>query len=650
MLGPRAGLTPQRRAEPKDVAMRLTLIHADTFSFAVGSAARTPDSTPDAMDADRHEHVQNALVAFTAVEGVDEAALEEVVRRAADLLTRTALRVGAGTVVVAPTAHLSEHPSRPELAADVLTAVEVAMASRGDGPRVVRAPSGHDRSFEPAGTGHPLSEPSPTLPRSDDGTTDPDGPAAAPESAALRAEREIVSEWRVYGADGSFVPAERHGLREDDRLAQLYAYERHGTREAEDAPPHIRLMREHELVDYEPASDTGNMRWYPNGVLVKRLLEQRVTELVTAYGGMEVETPLMYDYAHPALAKYLQRFPARQYVLRSEDRELFLRFAACFGQYMIMRDLVASHHDLPLRLYELTHHSFRRERGGEVSGLRRLRAFTMPDMHTMAADTEMAKAEFLAQVGLCLQWVDDLELPCVPAIRFVRSFLDANPDFLPDLMRVLDRPALVEIWDDRFFYFVVKFELNFVDNAARAACLSTVQIDVENSERFDIGYVAADASRQTPLLLHTSVSGSVDRNVYALLEQQAYEVAHGRKAVWPMWLAPSQVRLLPVSPGHVAGAVALADRLGFRVEVDDRDLRVGKKVRDAERDWVPYVVVVGDRELVDDGALSARCRSGTPFTGTVEDLDRRLEAETAGRPRRPLNGPRLLSRRPVFVG
>ncbi len=630
--------------------MRLLLLHVDTFSFAVGGEARTPNFTPDPAEARATGEVTNALVAFTAVEKVDESAPDDIVAQAADAISRTAARVGAGTVVVYPYAHLSSTLSAASFAAGTLRAVEAALKKRLDDLDVVRAPFGYYKSFRLDCKGHPLSELSRTLVPSKAAPDDSEPPAQE-ESAAVLAEKDVTSEWRIYLEDGSYVPADEYSFAgRATPLAQLYAYEREGNREAEDAPPHIRLMRDHQLVDYESASDTGNMRWYPSGTLIKRLLENRVTDLVTSYGGLEVETPLMYDYAHPALSKYLQRFPARQYLVKSEDRDFFLRFAACFGQYMIMHDMTASYRDLPVRLYELTHHSFRRERGGEVSGLRRLRAFTMPDMHTLVRDQNMAKEEFLNQVKLCLQWVNDLNLPCVPAIRFVQTFLDDHPDFMKELMTVLDRPALVEVWDERFFYFVAKFELNFIDNAGKAACLSTVQIDVENCERFGITYVAEDASKCTPLLLHTSVSGSVDRNVYALLEHQAREMTKGQKAEWPTWLAPTQVRLLPVAPDHNEGALELAGRLPFRVDVDDRDLRLGKKIREAEREWVPYVVVVGDRELAGEEQLTVRPRTGEQFTGSLDDLITMLEVQTAGRPKRPLNSSKLLSQRPTFVG
>lgn len=640
--------------------MRLLLIHADRFRFSVTGDAAVAGFTAQLQKDEAHGSMTDGLVAFCAVESVDEDGVADVVQQAVELIEKTAASVGAREAMLYPYAHLSSELARPQVAADVLRNVEHALVER-ESLAVKRAPFGYYKSFALECKGHPLSElartllpthATPTVQTSTAGT--PADPALAPaeESAALAAEKSLRSEWRIYQPDGSFVLVDDYDLRGSDNegLRHLVAYEREGTRAAEDAPPHIKLMRKHELVDYEPASDTGNLRWYPNGLLVKRLLEQHVTSMVTGYGAMEVETPLMYDYEHSALSKYLQRFPARQYRVTSDDKEYFLRFAACFGQYMILNDMVASYRDLPVRLYELTHHSFRREQGGEVAGLRRLRAFTMPDMHTVVSDEEMAKREFLEQTRLCLRWIDDIGVPCVPAIRFVKSFLDDHPDFIRDLMALLGRPALIEVWDERFFYFVAKFELNFVDNAKKAACLSTVQIDVENAERFGIDYVDDQNVKARPLLLHTSVSGSVDRNVYAFLEHQASLMSKGRKAEWPTWLAPTQVRLLPVSERHVSDALKLSDRIPFRVDIDDRDSKIPKKVREAEKEWVPYTVVVGDREVDGAGALTVRPRAGEQFRATVEELVDRLAAEVESKPKRPLNGPRLLSRRPIFVG
>jgi threonyl-tRNA synthetase len=622
------------------------MIHADRFSFEITGRSKATESTSELSATEQSAQIKEVLVIFVSVEKVDESASRDIAVEAAGRIRETADKVGTNRLMVYPYAHLSSSLARPRIAAEIIDTIVLQL--RADRKfETHRAPFGFYKSFDIAGKGHPLSELAMTIVPPDAGEAGDD--QSITESRALAAEKTLESEWRIYQPDGSFVLAAEFDFRKDKGLRDLYAYEREGTRIAEDAPPHIRLMREQELVDYEPASDAGNLRWYPKGLLVKRLLEQHVTRMVVDYGAMEVETPIMYDYNHPALFKYLQRFPARQYLVKSDDKELFLRFAACFGQYMIQHDMVTSHHDLPVRLYELTHFSFRREQGGEIAGLRRLRAFTMPDMHSLVSDMQMAKDEFLKQVQLCLRWLDDLDLTCVPAIRFVRSFLDEHPGFLEDLMRVLGRPALIEVWEDRFFYFVAKFEMNFIDTAKKAACLSTVQIDVENTERFDINYVAEDGRKRRPLLMHTSVSGSVDRNVYAILENQAMRMQRGEKAAWPVWMAPIQVRLVPVTDNHLEGALRLAEAIPFRVDVDDRDVKLGKKIRDAEKEWIPYTLVVGEKEL-SGGTLTIRPRLGAQVEMSIDSFIERLAAETDGKPARPANTPRLLSRRPIFVG
>lgn len=626
--------------------MRLLMIHADRFSFEITGRSKATESTSELSATEQSAQIKEVLVTFVSAEKVDESAPRDVAVEAASRIRETAGKVGTNRLMVYPYAHLSSSLARPRIAAEIIdTLVSQLRADRKF--ETHRAPFGFYKSFDIAGKGHPLSELAMTIVPPDAGEARED--QSITESRALAAEKSLESEWRIYQPDGSFVLADEFDFRKDKGLRDLYAYERLGTRIAEDAPPHIRLMREQELVDYEPASDTGNLRWYPKGLLVKRLLEQHVTRMVLDYGAMEVETPIMYDYNHPALFKYLQRFPARQYLLTSDDKDLFLRFAACFGQYMIQHDMVTSHRDLPVRLYELTHFSFRREQSGEIAGLRRLRAFTMPDMHSLVSNMEMAKGEFLKQVQLCLRWLDDLDLACVPAIRFVRSFLDEHPGFLEDLMRVLGRPALIEVWDNRFFYFVAKFEMNFIDTAKKAACLSTVQIDVENTDRFDINYVAEDGHKRHPLLMHTSVSGSIDRNVYAILENQAMRMQRGEKAAWPVWMAPIQVRLVPVTDNHLEGALRLAEAIPFRVDVDDRDVKLGKKIRDAEKEWIPYTLVVGEKEL-SGGTLTIRPRLGAQVEMSVDSFIERLAAETDGKPERPANTPRRLSRRPIFLG
>jgi len=171
-------------------------------------------------------------------------------------------------------------------------------------------------------------------------------------------QKQPRSEWLVVSPDGSIIKADDFNWKEHDDLRDFYRYESSGSREAKQAPAHVKMMQQLELVDYEPAADPGNFRWLPKGHLIKRLMEEHVSTMVRNYGGMQVESPIMYDLNHPQLSRYLERFPARQYQLLSGKKKYFLRFAACFGQYLIMHDMQLSYQHLPVRLYELTHYSF----------------------------------------------------------------------------------------------------------------------------------------------------------------------------------------------------------------------------------------------------------------------------------------------------
>ncbi len=173
--------------------------------------------------------------------------------------------------------------------------------------------------------------------------------------------------------------------------------------------------------------------------------------------------------------KYIDRFPARQYQIEAEKKRLFLRFAACFGQFLMGHDMTISYKSLPLKMFEITRYSFRREQRGELVGIRRLRAFTMPDMHTLAQDMNQAVEEFKKQYEASISVLKDIGLDLTDyevAIRFTKEFFESNQSFIRDLVTIVDKPVLIEMWDERFFYFVLKFEFNFVDNLDKASALS----------------------------------------------------------------------------------------------------------------------------------------------------------------------------------
>jgi threonyl-tRNA synthetase len=319
-------------------------------------------------------------------------------------------------------------------------------------------------------------------------------------------------------------------------------------------------------------------------------------------------------------------------------------------------DATISYRDLPLRIYELTRYSFRREQRGELVGLRRLRSFTMPDVHAMCRDLPQVKKEFKRRYKLVRDTLggigfdaDEFEL----GIRVTEDFYRKNKRFIQSLVKQHGKPALVEMWKERFFYFILKYELNFIDALGKASALATDQIDVENGERYDITFMEEDGHEKHPLILHCSPSGAIERDIYALLEKAHMGMAKGVRPSLPLWLAPTQVRMIPVNEDHVKLAMDYAKKLTrgkVRADVDDRGETVQKKIRDAEKEWIPYIVVLGEREV---GAekVPVRVRSdGKLHKMSLSELGSEIKKQVRGRPFRPLPLPMSVQGRPKFVG
>lgn len=621
--------------------MKILAIHADYLRFEpTGKAIEAAQQAEKAK-----ESVQECLVVFMAVEKADEGqrdgVVAELVREAASI----AEQVKTQRIVLYPYAHLSSELASPKAAVEIMDAAEQALGAEGF--EVSHAPFGWYKAFEISCKGHPLSELSRsiTVKKTGDDTT----------TQALKDEQTLKSEWFILDPKGELVPITKYDFKGAENLRKLCAYETEKDRSAPREPHHVKMMRKLEIADYEPGSDSGNMRYYPKGRLIKKLLETYVTDQVVAYGGMEVESPIMYDMEHPSLSRYLQRFPARQYRIESDKRRFFLRFAACFGQFLIAHDATISYRHLPLRIYELTRYSFRHEQRGELTGLRRLRAFTMPDVHAMCQDMVQALNEYERRFDLCLRVCEGIGLSrdeFEMAIRVTRPFYDEHKDFLSLLIRRLGKPVLVEIWAERKFYFELKYEFNFIDANEKASALATDQVDVENAERYAITFNDREGKQRHPLILHCSPSGAIERVIYALLERTYFQQQRGEASQLPLWLAPTQVRLIPVSPSqHLARCEEWARSLSrVRVDIDDQEESIAKRIRRAEQEWVPFVVVVGEKELAAQ-QVSVRVRGEQEQQQmSIDALAQLIGERTAGMPWSPLPLPQRLSRRPIFVG
>ncbi|MCL5407814.1 MAG: threonine--tRNA ligase [Candidatus Thermoplasmatota archaeon] len=598
--------------------------------------------------------IDEAVVMLISVEKGDN---EVVAREAIEDTTTFMERQKRKLLLIYPFAHLSRNLAPPR---EAMRLLELMQKIGSEKVEVKKAPFGWNKKWSIGIKGHPLAEQLKNY-----GGTDLEVAISKETqreivkggiSDAIKQEEKVKSTWYILTAEGELIPRSDYRENGHENLKKFADYEITKVRTYQQVPPHIKLMQKLQLVDYEPGSDQGNMRFYPNGRLVKSLLERYVTERALKYGAIEVETPIMYDYEHPALKEYLNRFPSRHYTVRSDDKEFFLRFSADFGQFLLMSDATISYKQLPFRFYEMTRYSFRRELSGELTGLKRLRAFTMPDMHTMCADIEQAKDEFKKQFDFCVSVLDEIGIKrgsYEAAIRCTDEFWRDHNEFIKYLVGTFGRPVLVEMWNFRYAYFDPKFEFNIIDSMGKATALSTVQMDHENGERYKMTYVDANSNRQFPIILHDSPSGAIERVIYALLEQAAEMEKEGKIPSLPLWLSPTQVRLIPLGERHTEKCIEISNSMsksGIRVDVDDTDASLNKKVRNAEQSWVPYVCVIGDREL-ESGRLTVRIRGkASQFEMSTEELVNGILGIVKQMPNGTLSLSMMLSRRPTFRG
>jgi threonyl-tRNA synthetase len=591
--------------------------------------------------------LDEVVVVFVAIEKDDDSLVAE---NAISQIKNSMEKIGCKKLLLYPYAHLSSDLASPSIALQILKEME----SLASDIEVSHSPFGWTKSYQVKVKGHPLAESSKIITRDSLGKKIPDDEKEM-TSEALKGESKIISYWKILSPDGTFSNIGDFNFSNFKKLEVLSKYESAKKRAVDEPPPHVALMKKMAIADYESASDSGNMRFFPNGRLIKSLIERYVTDRVKEYGGYEVETPIMYDSHHPSMVSYFNRFPARQYNIDSEGKKLFLRFAACFGQFLMANEYQMSYKNLPYKLYELTRYSFRREQSGELVGLRRLRAFTMPDCHAFCKDIDQAIKEIKIRFDLSKDVLSELgiaESDYEMAIRFTEDFYNENKASIEELVKKHGRPVLVEMWKEKFFYFVLKWEFNFIDNFGKASALSTDQIDVENGDRYGIKFVDENNVSKHPIILHNSPSGAIERIIYALLEKAAQEIKEGKKPQFPLWLSPTQVRIIPLKEDFNDICNALSDKISsqnIRVDIDDRNESIGKRIREAEKDWIRYTLVIGEKEA-NSKNLSIRDRqSGNVRELAFDDFIYEIKKQTEGKPYAGLNLPKYLSKRPQLM-
>jgi threonyl-tRNA synthetase len=638
--------------------MRILGIHS--ASFHCQARERASDGA-ERVSPSAHvvESDQECLVLFISVEKDDASSPASVARQLVRDTRQRVEQLGVRRVVVYPYVHLTEHPASPRVARRTLDEITEQLRS-DDRLEVLRTPFGWYKSFAVSCLGHPLSEWSARYhPGAGAVAAVPSGKEQQrPESSGFHRYLVADARGRAYEVSpDSFLscPVFAGGDPAAEHLRQLVSNELAGGEPGNGQPRHIEYMRRHDLLDYCDASEKGHYKWYPKGLLVQRLLLDAAADLARQWGAFEMRNPIVLRGDHNQIGELMGEFHERDYQVDGGRGICYLRYASDPLAFPFLQKVRFSHRQTPLRVYEEAS-CFRNEQQGEVSGLKRVRSFLMTDMHAACASEEQARVEY---EQLCCRFAELMNQVIAPerwvlGWEVVESFFEEQRQWLLGICRRLQVPALFKLMPEMSHYYLLKNEYQVITQDRSNIQVSTVQWDIKDGPRFDIGYTDESGSKvPCPVIIHASSFGSIERALCAMLEGIAIDADAGRPPMLPLWLSPAQVRLLPVSQQHLDHALDVCERLAarrIRADVDDRDATLGRKVREAEQDWVPYLLVIGEREQR-SGRFSVRDRARQ---GQIElDLDELValvHEGTAGLPYRPIPLPVRLSHRPLFGG
>jgi threonyl-tRNA synthetase len=391
------------------------------------------------------------------------------------------------------------------------------------------------------------------------------------------------------------------------------------------ARDHRRLGSQLDLFHFDEHSP-GSPFWHPKGMAIFNGLEELRRRQNRLRGYVEVKTPLIYDKALWVTSGHWEKFRENMFLIPLEDDQLYaIKPMNCPGQMLLFGSALRSYRDLPLRYAEAAP-LHRNELAGALHGLTRVRHVTQDDAHIFCTREQIeaeldGTLEYLRYLYGLFGIEPRAELSTRPDNKLGT---DEEWDFTEgELVRALERHRIEYfVGEGEGSFYGPKIDLHMTDVLGRSWQLGTIQLDAQMPARFGLTYMGPDNQEHPVFVIHRAFFGSFERFIGILTEHYA--------GAFPFWLAPVQVRLIPVGEGHRDAVQQLRQRFeagGFRVDVDQRDETLGKRIREAELEKIPYTIVYGDRES--DESLAVRERGGEQLTASFSELLERFRAELA---------------------
>ena len=388
---------------------------------------------------------------------------------------------------------------------------------------------------------------------------------------------------------------------------------------------HRKLGKELDLFSIHEEAGPGLVIYHPKGAMLRTILEDFEKKEHLKRGYQIVIGPSLLRLDLWKQSGHFENYRDKMYFTKVEDAEYGIKPMNCLAHMLIYKSQIRSYRDLPLRYFELgTVH--RHEKSGELHGLLRVRGFTQDDAHILCRPDQLND-----EIGAIIDFVDDVmkifgfEYEMELSTRPEKS-IGADEDWeraTHALLQALKTKNLsFEINEGEGAFYGPKIDVKLKDALHRRWQCATIQVDFAMPERFDLTYVGSDGERHRPVMLHRVILGAMERFIGVLIEHYA--------GAFPVWLAPIQAILLTVTERHISYGEKIYAQLiekGIRAEKDFRNEKLGFKIREAQIQKIPYMLVIGDREER-DGTVSPRQRSGEAIEGMrIEDFIKRVESE-----------------------
>jgi len=424
-----------------------------------------------------------------------------------------------------------------------------------------------------------------------------------PSSGRLKAFKLLTTSNAYWKGDARNQPMQRvYGtafFSEADLKAHLQRLEEAKKRD------HRRLGRELGLFTFHPWAP-GAAFWLAKGTIVYNLLADYMRQVLFPAGYVELKTPLVYNKALWETSGHWQHYRQNMFTVEAEGEQMGVKAMNCPGHMLVFASEGRSYRDLPLRYHEQTP-LHRNEASGVLSGLTRVRQFAQDDAHIFVMESQIGD-EVERLLRLVQRVYDDFGLTLAMKLSTrPAEFMGEVPTWdhaEAELRRALEAVGLAYAVDEGGgAFYGPKIDFDVMDALGRKWQCATIQLDYQLPQRFNLAYVGADNAEHRPVVIHRAIFGSFERFMALLLENYA--------GAFPLWIAPVQAAVLPIADRHAPYAAGVRDRLtaaGLRADLDDRQEKIGYKIREAQLQKVPYMLVIGDRELA-DGTVSVRSRA-----------------------------------------